>query len=455
MIVLSVGDIFLGSDYFTYFNGEVEMKFLDIVNCELLALGNHEFDQGGILNVFQQRQQAPKMKINCANLFYENGKYVFPPYEMKQIKGFNIAIVSLLGEDAWKATAVSEKKGLICKDMFHVTKDITEEIRSKFDVDFWVCLSHTGVNRGDYKLAQMGIFDVIFSGHEHFETLREWEKIETSNAERSTCYLHPGNCNGRALSTLTVELRNSGTSEVISTDTILVDNKYDDSSSSAYQNMQKMLMKYRKEIDRFAQEKIGYFKDTHYSKDALGKNFCPINLAPITRLILSSFFHALNTNFNFSREIPQNKIVTHINFGAIRGGFASGDVLVKDVCNVFPFNGTLELVKVPGYTLLQLYQTSLRRAQNRKEGKAPGMGYHFMWYNESENFSRVQEMEDYYILTTTYLRQNDVVSFIPNIIEEECPHLSHWVVWPREEKNHSPVGIRDSLSEYIKYKQEF
>ena len=30
-----------------------------------------------------------------------------------------------------------------------------------------VCLSHTGINHGDRRLAALGVFDVVFSGHEH------------------------------------------------------------------------------------------------------------------------------------------------------------------------------------------------------------------------------------------------------------------------------------------------
>ena len=34
-----------------------------------------------------------------------------------------------------------------------------------------ILLSHTGPNRGDLELAKLGLFDIIFSGHEHLYDL--------------------------------------------------------------------------------------------------------------------------------------------------------------------------------------------------------------------------------------------------------------------------------------------
>lgn len=41
---LDCGDSFMGSDYFTFFNGEVEMKVLEHLACAGACVGNHEFD---------------------------------------------------------------------------------------------------------------------------------------------------------------------------------------------------------------------------------------------------------------------------------------------------------------------------------------------------------------------------------------------------------------------------
>jgi 2',3'-cyclic-nucleotide 2'-phosphodiesterase (5'-nucleotidase family) len=51
-------------------------------------------------------------------------------------------------------------------------------MRNQDKCDILVLLSHTGVNKGDRELAQLGYYDLIFSGNEQFfdfdQTMRRY-----------------------------------------------------------------------------------------------------------------------------------------------------------------------------------------------------------------------------------------------------------------------------------------
>jgi len=73
------------------------------------------------------------------------------------------------------------------------TGTLRREVRSL------VCLSHTGVDRGDRSLAELGLYDIIFSGHAHFyDTVRPLERIHVPNGRLGL--LSPGLALGGGIS---------------------------------------------------------------------------------------------------------------------------------------------------------------------------------------------------------------------------------------------------------------
>ena len=55
-------------------------------------------------------------------------------------------------------------------DFTNQAKWLAEKLHEE-GCDVLVLLSHTGVSRGDMDLAKLGLFDIIFSGHEHLYNL--------------------------------------------------------------------------------------------------------------------------------------------------------------------------------------------------------------------------------------------------------------------------------------------
>ena len=62
-------------------------------------------------------------------------------------------MVGLPGTDAWNVTASEHKAGLVFQDPEACARRVVEKLRAEDAADVYVCLSHTGVNRGDRELA--------------------------------------------------------------------------------------------------------------------------------------------------------------------------------------------------------------------------------------------------------------------------------------------------------------
>lgn len=58
-LLLDAGDIFQGTPYFNYYDGELEFKLMSMLNYDLATIGNHDFDNG----VNELYAQLPHAKI--------------------------------------------------------------------------------------------------------------------------------------------------------------------------------------------------------------------------------------------------------------------------------------------------------------------------------------------------------------------------------------------------------
>jgi 2',3'-cyclic-nucleotide 2'-phosphodiesterase (5'-nucleotidase family) len=77
VLLLDAGDAFMGSLYFTFFGGEVELAAMAALGYRAMAMGNHDFDRGGLPNLRAKlAAHAPGLDILCANVRTAGGGQV-------------------------------------------------------------------------------------------------------------------------------------------------------------------------------------------------------------------------------------------------------------------------------------------------------------------------------------------------------------------------------------------
>eukprot|EP00931_Biecheleriopsis_adriatica_P054904 TRINITY_DN32352_c0_g1_i1.p1 TRINITY_DN32352_c0_g1~~TRINITY_DN32352_c0_g1_i1.p1 ORF type:complete len:451 (-),score=72.10 TRINITY_DN32352_c0_g1_i1:52-1404(-) len=164
------------------------MTALAALGYNASTIGNHDFDgkseDSNVTGITHFKRMAakhaPNVKFLCANVIdARTRELVLPSHAIfEPVQGLRVGVTALLGEQAWEVTSPEVRQGLDLSDPFEAAKAAAEELQSQ-GCDVLVCLSHTGVDRGDLVLAKLGLFDVIFSGHAHFfEQSGVFEKID-------------------------------------------------------------------------------------------------------------------------------------------------------------------------------------------------------------------------------------------------------------------------------------
>lgn len=172
VILLDAGDIFQGTPYFNFFEGELEYKLMSAMGYDAATLGNHDFDNGieGIVN------QLPHAKFDLINCNYNfsgtllEGKV--KPYKIIQKNGIKIGITGV-GIDL-KGLVPDELFGnIIYSDPVQRASNIARVLKQQKGCDFVICLSHLGFEYtsdkiSDKILAQKSSYiDLIIGGHTH------------------------------------------------------------------------------------------------------------------------------------------------------------------------------------------------------------------------------------------------------------------------------------------------
>lgn len=172
VLLLDAGDIFQGTPYFNFFEGELEYKLMSRMGYDLATLGNHDFDNG-IEGILKQLPHATFGFVNCNYDFSRTLlKDKIRPYKVFKKGGVRIGVLGV----------GVELKGLVPDKLYGETvyldpvvhaNAVAKELRTKERCDLVICLSHLGYEYANDKIsdrklaAQSSGIDVIIGGHTH------------------------------------------------------------------------------------------------------------------------------------------------------------------------------------------------------------------------------------------------------------------------------------------------
>lgn len=172
VLLLDSGDIWQGTPYFNFFEGELEYKLMTQMGYDAATLGNHDFDIG--LEGLQKQLPLAGFPFLTANYDFSNTilKGRFQPYKVFEKQGVRVGIFGL----------GIELDGLVSKNMYGETvyldpveesRKMVQALREKEKCHYVICLSHLGYSYDtekidDRKLAtQVSGIDLILGGHTH------------------------------------------------------------------------------------------------------------------------------------------------------------------------------------------------------------------------------------------------------------------------------------------------
>ncbi len=173
-LLLDAGDIFQGTPYFNFYNGELEFKLMSLLKYDAVTIGNHDFDNG----ITGLNEQMPNASFDFLISNYDFKNTVLDgktsDYKIYTKSGIKIGVFGL----------GIELEGLVTKELYRETKyldpidiaqDVAKKLKNEEKCDLIICLSHLGYKYDnlpnricDYNLAKKTKdIDLIIGGHTH------------------------------------------------------------------------------------------------------------------------------------------------------------------------------------------------------------------------------------------------------------------------------------------------
>ncbi len=368
VLLLSGGDINTGVPESDMLDAEPDFKGMAALGYDAMAVGNHEFDNP--LSVIRKQQDWAGFPFLSANTYHKaSGERVFQPYKMFTFNGVRIAVFGLTTE----ATAVIGNPDTLEDITFTKTveeaRKLVPELRRQADIV--VALTHMGhypdakhdINApGDVSLARAveGI-DLIVGGHSQdpvcmaaenqrltayrpgdpcvpdrqngalIVQAHEWGKY----LGRADFVFHHGQLKLRQYQLIPVNLKRktsvNGTEQ----------RQFVGPEITPAENMLALLQPYQDRGNSALYKTIGRVNGALVGDTDSVRN----GYTNLGRLIATALMRAGKADLAI------------INAGGIRAGIEAGDITVKDLLTVLPFNNTLCYVELSGAELKDYLRT--------------------------------------------------------------------------------------------------
>tara|TARA_A100001015_G_scaffold97075_1_gene107741 strand:- start:469 stop:1365 length:897 start_codon:yes stop_codon:yes gene_type:complete len=171
-LIFDAGDIFQGTPYFNFFQGDLELGLMKKIGYNAATMGNHEFDAGLKTlkqNIINNNFQFISSNYDFTNTELEGLVDEYKIYKKEGVKigvfGLGIELKGLVNPLLFKETKYN--------DPLDVAKDMTYKLKFEKGCDLIICISHLGhqyqIDKiSDTKLAKLtSNIDLIIGGHTH------------------------------------------------------------------------------------------------------------------------------------------------------------------------------------------------------------------------------------------------------------------------------------------------
>lgn len=326
-IVLIAGDVLQGTPLSTIFHGEADIKALNVIGIDAMALGNHEFDYGmPNLHRLVEMAEFPMLAANIRRK--SDGTLVFPGTARFMAGDEMIVVIGLVTPETRVTTMPSNVANIDFEDPAEVASQLAERITRNAD-RLVVALTHLG-HAEDIELAQaVPELDVVVGGHSH-------TKVEEAVEAGGALVVQAG-AHGNYLGRLDLLVENGSVLEH-SYRLIPIDASVGESAEVAA-----VVEVYRTMMDDAIKQVVG-----HAEVDLDG-----------TRDHVRSRETNLGNLVADAMRLVTGAPIALQNAGGIRASIAAGEITIEDIMQVEPFGNEVATVELTGAQLREILQRSI------------------------------------------------------------------------------------------------
>ncbi|HEY8575055.1 MAG TPA: bifunctional metallophosphatase/5'-nucleotidase [Devosia sp.] len=404
-VLLDAGDQFQGSLFYTQYRSEIIAEFANDLGIEVMAVGNHEFDDGP--EELAKLLEAVEFPVISGNTNVENEPVLAGKLEgthVLEIGGEKVGFVSALAEDTDETSSPGDNVEF---------DDTITSLRTQVDalkaagVEKIIGLTHVGYTHDLEIAANVPGIDVIVGGHSH--TL-------LSNTEEGAAGPYPtlvkgpdgvevpvvtAYSYGKYLGDLVVTWDDQG--KVISAEgaPILMD-----ASVEPDEGYVTRLAELQEPINELMEQVIG----TTTAPIEGSREVCRIEECSMGNLVADAIL---------DRVAEQGATIAIQNGGGLRASIDAGEITMGEVLTVLPFSNTLATVDISGADVIEALENGVSDVENGA-GRFPqvaGLKYSYtlakpagerisdvLVKGEGDSWVPIDEEATYTVVTNNYNR---------------------------------------------------
>lgn len=355
VITLDAGDQFQGSLFYTTYKGKVEGEFMNKIGFDLMAVGNHEFDNGpDVLADFVDLVEFP---VICGNITVADGEKLagkIQEWAVLEVGGEKIGVLSVLTPDT--AIIAAPGPNVSFRDDIEYLKEAVTRIRAE-GVNKVLLLSHVGFTRDQEIAAQVEGISAIVGGHSHTllsnteEGAPAYATLVQNPAGKAVPIVQAGSYS-KHLGDLSLTFDEDGYVAEASGDTVILD-----ASIEPDAEIEARIAELAGPIETMKATEVGVVSaPIDGSRESCRAGECEMGVA-VTDAILA-------------RTAEMGVTIAIQNGGGLRASIGEGMATVGDVLSVLPFQNTLATMKLKGADIVGSLEAGVSDVENAA-GKFP------------------------------------------------------------------------------------
>jgi 5'-nucleotidase/UDP-sugar diphosphatase len=404
VVLIDAGDQFQGSLFYTQYRSDIIAEFANDLGIELMAVGNHEFDDGPA--ELAEFLKAAEFPVISGNTNVENEASLagnLAGAHVMEFDGERVGFVSALAEDTDETSSPGE--GVEFEDVLVSLRGQVAGLEAA-GVNKIIALTHVGYTTDQQIAANVPGIDVIVGGHSH--TLLS-NTAEDAAGPYPTMVTGPrGNevpvvtaySYAKYLGDLQVTWDDEGNVISAEGEPILLD-----ASVTPDEGYVERLAELQEPINQLMEEVIG----TATAPIEGSREVCRVEECSMGNLVADAMLDAAS---------GRGATIAIQNGGGLRASIDEGEITMGEALTVLPFSNTLATVDITGADVIEALENGVSDIEGGA-GRFPqvsGLQYTYTLANPAgdrisdvmvgsgDNWQPIDEEATYTVATNNYMR---------------------------------------------------
>ncbi len=359
LLVLDAGDQYQGSLMYTTYKGDVEIEMMEKIGFDVMAVGNHEFDDGpeGLLKLIE----GVSFPVISGNLDVSQSNVLggkLTDHVVLEVGGEKIGIVSALATDTAETSSPGEavifqdEIDSLSADVAALTADGVTKI---------IALNHVGVTKDMEIAGAVAGLDAVIGGHSHTKFSNTEDGAMAYPTMVGDTPVVSAYAYSKYVGHLVLTFDDAGNVTSATGDTIILD-----ASVAEDQDIVARVAELAGPIEEMKTRVVASASEAIEGD----RTVCRAVECPMGNLVADAML---------DRVADQGIQIAIQNGGGLRASIDAGEVTMGEVLTVLPFQNTLATFEVTGQMIVDALENGVGQVEEGA-GRFPqvaGMSYSF------------------------------------------------------------------------------